>query len=478
MIWIALAAVVAALLVLLLARAAAFRPKQVQKSTPYEVEVDDKKIIGDMCELIRCKTVSYRDKSLIDEAEFDRLRALLPKLYPAVYNTCEMKRVGDTGLLFKWKGEAEAEPTVLMAHYDVVPVNEDQWEKPAFEAIIDENDVLWGRGTLDTKGTFCGVLESCEQLIKSGFVPKNDIYLSFSGDEEVAGSSAPAIVAELERLGVKPQLVVDEGGAVVDGVFPGVTQPCALVGIGEKGMLDVEFSVKSSGGHASAPPPHTPVGILSAAAVAVENHPFKCRITPPAAEMFDTLGRHSTFVFRLIFANLWLFKPILDAMTKKSGGELNALMRTSVAFTQMQGSKASNVIPPEAKMVANLRLAGGDTVESAVEGLKNKVGDSRVSVTALHGMNPSIYSDTTSKGWLDTKAAIEETWPEAIVSPYLMIACSDSRHFCRISDKVMRFSAMPLSKEERGLIHGNNERIPTAKLVDTVKFYIRLIQKR
>lgn len=473
----AVLAALAVFVAVILVRTAMFRPRAEQKPQPLEVEIDRQKVIDDFVKLIQCRTVSFADHSREDEKEFDRLRGLLPKLYPNVFKVCTYERIERTGLLLKWPGKSDAEPTVLMAHYDVVPVNEDQWDKPPFDGII-EDGVLWGRGTLDTKGTFMSVFEASEHLIKQGFVPENDIYFSFAGDEEVAGQAAPAIVAELEKRGITPALVVDEGGAVVEDIFPGVSAPCALVGIGEKGMADMELKVLSTGGHASAPPPHTPVGVLSQAAVNIENKPFKMRITKPVAEMFDTLGRHSSFAFRMIFANLWCFKPLLNSLCKKKGGELNALVRTTVAFTQMEGSQASNVLPPSARMVANLRLVEGDTLESTAEYLRKVSGNPAVEISALHGMNPSIASDTDCKGWTDLKAAISQTWPDALVSPYLMIACSDSRHFCRISDKVMRFSAMALSKEERGTIHANNERIPVEKAYQAVEFYVRLILKR
>ncbi len=336
-----------------------------------------------------------------------------------------------------------------MAHYDVVPVNEENWEKPPFAGIL-EDGVLWGRGTLDTKVTFNGILSAANYLIGKKFQPENDIYFAFSGGEEVNGPGAPSIVQyfldeqitpaivvdegggkkfqpendiyfafsggeEVNGPGapsivqyfldeqITPAIVVDEGGAVVENVFPGVKQPCGLIGIAEKGLMNAQFRTVSAGGHASAPKPHTPVGVLSAACKRVEDHPFKAHIDGPAALMFDTLGRHSTFAYRMIFANLWCFvlsaackrvedHPfkahidgpaalmfdtlgrhstfayrmifanlwcfgwIIDLLGKKSGGEMNALVRTTVAFTQMEGSSARNVIPPQATMVANMRL--------------------------------------------------------------------------------------------------------------------------
>lgn len=462
--------------VIIVIRTIAFRPRENVKPDNSEEFFDEEKVISNLCELVKCKTISYADSSLEDDGEFRKLIDMLPSLYPNVFRKCEFQELPDRALLFKWEGKKHDEAAVMMAHYDVVPVNEDNWEKPAFEAII-ENGVIWGRGTLDTKVTFNAVLSAAENLISRGFVPEKDMYFAFSGGEEVNGNGAVNIVDYFEKNNIKLSFVVDEGGAVVENVFPGVKIPCGLIGIAEKGMMNIEYKVKSQGGHASAPKPGSPVAALSAACCKMERKPFKSHLTAPVAKMFDTLGRHSTFVYRMIFANLWLFKPVLDMICKKTGGELNALMRTTVAFTQTSGSSAANVIPPEASMISNIRLNPADTVDSAVDYIKKTIDNGKVSVSIKYGMNPSRISLTDCPEWDKVAEAVASTWKSAIVSPYLMLQCSDSRHYGRVSDKVYRFSAMALTSEERATIHGNNERIKIETAVRAVEFYIRLMKK-
>ena len=469
-------AVLVLLLAVVLLRTAAFRPKAETAKTYEAVEFDREAAVGNLQQLIRCRTVSYTDAAKEDPAEFEKLIALLPELYPHVYEKCTLPRLPDRGLLFYWAGKAHDEASVMMAHFDVVPVEEENWKKPPFEGII-EDGVLWGRGTLDTKVTFNGVLTAADHLIAQGFQPEQDVYFAFSGQEEINGPGAVNIVHWFQEHNINIQLVVDEGGAVVEDVFPGVKQPCALIGIAEKGMMNLEYSVSSAGGHASAPKPHTPVGVLADACCKVENHPFTMHITAPAAKMFDTLGRHSTFLYRMIFANLWLFGGILDNLCKKQGGELNALMRTTVAFTQMQGSKASNVIPPSASMVSNMRLNPADTMESAMEYIRGVIGNDAVTLRCVEGMNPSPISETDCPAWDKVVSAVAGTWQGSLVSPYLMVQCSDSRHYGPVSNHVYRFSAMDLTAEERSTIHGNNERIRTEVIGRAVEFYIRLMSQ-
>ena len=468
--------IVGLLLAVILLRALLFNPKPQKPISEEEVHFDKASAVNALSQLVHCRTVSHDDHTLEDEAEFQKLISLLPVLYPRVFDICSVRELPDRALLFRWPGKSEVSPTVLMAHYDVVSVDESKWEKPPFSGIV-EDGVMWGRGTLDTKVTMNGILSAANQLIGEGFVPANDIFFAFSGGEEVNGLGAVNIVKYFEQHNIQPALVVDEGGAVVENVFPGVKEPCGLIGIAEKGLMNVEYSVKSAGGHASAPLPKTPLTTLAKACLSVIKHPFPMHLTKPAAEMFDTLGRHSSFALKIVFANLWLFQPVLNRICKSGGGEMNALVRTTTAFTQAQGSDARNVIPPEAKLVSNMRLNPQDSVASAVQYLKKTVGDDSVEIKVLEGFEPSPISETSCESWDKVASAVAETWRGCIVSPYLMVQCSDSRHYRDLSNHVYRFSAMDLTSEERKTIHGNNERIRLETLYRCVEFYIRLIKK-
>lgn len=463
-------------LLVLVIRALCFKPKAQRPVDETPVAFDRDAAVTALQKMVQCKTISYNDPALEDDGEFQKLIDLLPGLYPKVFGKCSFQQLPGRALLFCWEGKRHDAPAVLMAHYDVVPVREELWEKDPFAGII-EDGVLWGRGTLDTKVTMNGALFAANTLLEQGFTPENDIYFAFSGGEEVNGPGAKNIVDWFVENKIAPAIVVDEGGAVVENVFPGVKVPCGMLGIAEKGMINVQYTVHSGGGHASAPLPKTPITTLATACRKVVDNPFKMHLNKPAALMFDTLARHSTFVYKLIFSNLWCFKPVLDLICKSSGGEMNALVRTTTAFTQAQGSTARNVIPAEASLVSNMRLSPLDSVASAEAYLKKVVNDPDVEITILESHEPSPVSEVDCDAYYRVADAVAETWRGCVVTPYLMVQCSDSRHYRDLSKNVYRFSAMDLTAEERRTIHGNNERIRLETIGKAVEFYLRLIKK-
>lgn len=472
----ALAALGAGAAATLAVRAVRFAPP-AEKPLPIEpVEVDTDAAADHLARLIRCKTVSNVDHALEDDAEFEKLIGMLPELYPHVFEVCSLTRMDDRALLFRWPGNGKGRPSVLMAHYDVVPVDEGAWEHDPFGGELIDG-VLWGRGALDTKVTLNGILFAANALIAAGFMPKCDVYFAFSGGEEVNGPGAAHIVDWFAAQGIVPEMVLDEGGAVVQGVFPGLERPCGLIGIAEKGFLNVRYEASSNGGHASAPKPHSPVAALAKAACAIESHPMPLKISEPVRQMFDVLGRHTAPPYRTIFAAIEAFAPVLDLLTRKEGGNLNALLRTTVAFTQMQGSSAYNVIPPTASVVSNVRINPDDTVSGVLAYLRDTIDDPAVTITAFDACEPSPVSRTDCEGYRRVAQAVGDTWPDCVVSPYVMVQCSDSRHYRDLSDRVYRFSAYDVTADELATIHGSNERIRVESLRRSIEFFTRVLRQ-
>lgn len=458
----------------LLVRTVLFVPPEIKKTADTQYAVDADKAAARLSQLIQKRTVSSRNESEVDLGQFDAFIELLPVLYPDVHRTVTREFVNGYAIVYRWKGRQPQEPIVLMSHYDVVAAASDGWKYPPFDGVIADG-IIWGRGSIDTKVTLASILESAESLIKSGFVPDHDIYFSFTHNEELGGDGTPAIVKLFEQRGLTPGLVLDEGGAVVEHMFPGVSKPVAMVGVSEKGIIDLEFIVKSTGGHAATPPLKATTGKLARAIVRLEENPFASRFPRPTIEMLKTLGRHTPFGFRILFANLWLFKPLLLVAFTRHGGETNAICRTTIAMTMLQGSHAVNVMPSEVRSAASVRVAVGETIDATIQHIRRIIHDPSVELHTVFCREPSPVSDTKGEAYSRLSKAINETYPSAVVSPYIMLGGSDACHFAKISKNVFRFSPLELSKEERDSMHSVNESLPVAKLVKAVEFYLRLI---
>lgn len=457
-------------------RAVSFKPKEEEMEAIHIAACNTERASQHLAEMLQVETISRQNPDESNASTFEDFKALLVRQYPLIHSQCERSFHGPTGILYKWHGRRPTQsPTLFMSHYDVVPVESSMWSVAPFSGLIADGYV-WGRGALDTKGTLCSILEAAEALIEEGFTPEEDIYFSFSGDEEVSGSSAPEIVKYLEEKGIRPALVLDEGGAIVEGVFPGVDRPVAVVGTGEKGYLDLKLTFTGPGGHSSTPPAHSLVGQLSKAIINLEKRPFKAHLTPPVKELFTTLGRYSSFIYRIIFANLWCTWPLLKLVFTKQGGKMNALIRTTCAVTRLTGSEAYNVLPPKVSLGVNLRLMASDSVDQAQRYIKKSTGYPGISCRVVESREASPISSTDQPGWKRVKKAILANWPQVIVSPYLMLAATDSRHFHRISDCVLRFSPMALSDDDMKRIHGHDERISIDQLKSCVEFYKRMMQ--
>ena len=408
---------------------------------------------------------------------FEQFVTLLEELYPLAHQHLERERITDFGLLYRWRGvAAELDPAVLMAHYDVVPVDEsDAWTYPPFDGRI-EGGYVFGRGALDDKGPLMVVLEAVENLLAAGHAPARDVYLSFGGNEETFGDAAEQIAGVFEERGITPWIVLDEGGAVVNAPLPFVRGTAAMVGVGEKGATTVRLSARGQGGHASAPPTLTAVGRVARAVQRLTPTTFPARTPDGVGRMLSIFASSSRGPARLLYRALAASPRLAARVFSLLGGEPAALVRTTVAPTMLAGGTAANVLPSQASATINLRIALGETVAGTVRRLRRRIRDRHIEITVVDAGEPSPESSTENAQFARIRAAVHASHPDAQTVPYVMMAATDSRHFHRFTPATYRFAPLAMSSELRATIHGVDERVAIDELARGEIFHRTLIQ--
>ncbi len=427
--------------------------------------------------LIRVPTVSYADEAAIEADPFVEFVDLLAASFPLLHEHLTCTRILEHSLLFHWEGRSAADPVVLMAHIDVVPIDESApWQHPPFGAEIHDG-AIWGRGTLDDKGSLVGICTAVERLLADGFVPPRDVWLSFGAREEVSGPDAPAAVEELRSRGVSPWFVLDEGGAIAHQAFPGVQPPLGVVGVSEKGTTTIELRAEGRGGHSSTPAPGGPTARIARAVVRLEKRQFSASLPEPTIEMFARMAPHVPAPLRPLFANARRVQPLLKRALLAAGAEPAALVRTTMAVTTLSGSPAHNVIASSATAAVNLRILVGDTVASATEHVRKAIADDSIRLEVLDANEPSPVSPTRDAAFELLTSTIGELFADAVPTPYVMMAATDSRYFTAICPRVYRFTPFRMTKAQRESIHSYDEHIGVDDWLDGVRWYTRLIER-
>ncbi|MAN04132.1 MAG: hypothetical protein CMI36_10820 [Owenweeksia sp.] len=441
-----------------------------------EVSVDPKVLGG----AIRYPTISHKAE-MIDEEAFAGFHHYLDSVFPLTDSLLEKETINGYSLIYTWKGsDPDLDPLVLMAHQDVVPVEystQEQWDFPPFSGSVTDK-YIYGRGTLDDKGCLVAIVYAVENLLKSGFKPKRTIYLCFGHDEEISGRDGARIIARtLEERGVRAAMVLDEGGTLSRGIVPGIEKEVALIGTAEKGYISLELSVDLPGGHSSMPEKRTALGILNQALYTLEENPFPERLTPPLEGFVDNVGPELPFIQKMAFANTWLFKPLIYNVYRQSASGA-ALIHTTQVPTIFQSGVKDNIVPNRAKAVVNYRLLPGDSPEEVLKRSKEIVNDTavRISVYEDVAIPASPISPYRSEPYERLGSAVRAIYPEAVVSPYLVLGATDGRYFYSISQHVYRFSPFPMEKEDLPRIHGINERVSVQGFENSVSFYATLLK--
>ncbi len=454
-------------------------PSRQWEAAAIEKITVDSGAAGRLAQSLTFSTIST--EAGVDTQAFHGLDSFMRNSYPLVYQHLEAIPMGPFSHLFRWPGKnSQLLPVLLMGHTDVVPIEEstrDRWEAPPFGGVIKDG-YIWGRGVLDDKVAVFGLLEAVEHLLKEGHAPERDLYFAFGHDEETGGEGAKSMAALLESRNIRFEYILDEGQLILEKALSGLEPPLAMIGIAEKGYATLTLTAQLPvGGHSSMPPRETAVSILSNAIVRLTDNPMPARIDGATAGFFEYIGPEMSLPYRGIFANLWLTEPLLIRMLGADPAS-GALIRTTTAPTLLRGGVKENVLPSTASAKVNFRILPGDSVASVIAHVRQVIADPRVIVSENNknfSSNPTPISPTKAFGFETIHKTIRQVFPEVVVSPALVIAATDARHYSRLSDCIYRFLPIRLQREELSRLHGVNERLGEENYRQAVRFYRQLI---
>ncbi|MCX6198756.1 MAG: M20/M25/M40 family metallo-hydrolase [Bacteroidetes bacterium] len=464
----------------LLIKTASFKSKQILRGEGKRIDFSiDETAVKHLSDAVKINTVSFDDTTVVNQLAFDSFFTFLKTQYVSVFENLEDTIINDRSLLLKWKGKNEnLKPIILYAHVDVVPIEEttkSKWTHAPFSGEVADG-FIWGRGTLDDKGSLISIFEALNRMQANHFTPARTIYFAFGGDEEVGGTRGAEAIAEyFRKQKTKFEFYIDEGGMVSSGLVPNMKHPVALIGTAEKGYITLELTVNAKGGHSSHPDKETALDILVNAVKKIHDNPEERRAVSTVNEFMNFVGPEMPFPLKTVFANKWLFEPlILNEYEKSAEGQ--ALLRTTSALTILNAGLKENVIPSLVNAKINFRILPDESSAKVQERITQIVNDKRVIITRGEVYEPSHQSATNTIGFTLLQKTCAQVFPDAIVSPFLMLGSTDSKHFQDLTDNTYRFFPVRMDADLLETIHGINERIGVKDYMETIAFYETFIQ--
>ena len=441
------------------------------------LEVLPANAITHMSQAIQLRTETPNDAYVFDTTTFLAYRKFLEKSYPLIHKNLPRTTIDSFNYIYEWKGtDTSLLPMVLMAHYDVVPVEASAvklWHAVPYGGEVKEN-YIWGRGVLDDKSSMISILEATEAQLAKGFQPKQTILLCFGADEESSGNGAIAVVKYFKSLHKRFDIVVDEGGEISTEDMKDVKRPIASIGVGEKGYVTLILTAQKAGGHSSIPAKTTVIDILSKGLYKLRENQMPAKIIPSIKAYLERVsGYTDNFWKKMMLSNMWLFEnQVINNLS--DAPNTNALVRTTIVPTIVNSGVRDNVIPTFATASVNSRILPGETQQDVYNYVEKTINDTNIKITYYHNFStlPSSTTDINSKAFKRVEKVINAIVDDVIVAPMLMVGATDSRNYRDISDGVINFTPMTNAKG----YHGIDERLLISDFQKFVNFYTLLIQ--
>lgn len=418
-----------------------------------------------LSQMIQCKTVSAKDS--YDDIEFAKLRAVVEGLFPEVNRRMERHIFAEDCWVYELKGNDPSRSIMLMSHHDVAAA-EGTWEHDPFGGEIIDGK-LWGRGTVDTKTPLFAQFSALEELLLTGWAPPCNVFLASSHNEELGGDGIPKALAYFKERGLAFEVVLDEGGAIIDPPLGGMTcEKCAMVAVHEKGRYKLNCTASAAGAHAGltaaaqAGPIEHMAGFLRDAAA---GDGFVRRLNPQVRAMFAHLAPHCKFPMNFILSNLWLTGPLLQKIMPRLNPQAGAMLGTVCSFSKIEGDDK------RCTAVAGFKAVDEVDMAADLESLRRTAEKYGVEIEIDPVSEYPGPADMAQPAFAYTMERIRSVFPEYPPIPFTLPAGTDARWLTEICPCVLRFAPIQLSAQQLASVHSENENIDLETIAGAVEFY-------
>lgn len=418
-----------------------------------------------LAQMIQCKTVSV--KGSYDDTEFAKLRGVVEGLFPLVHQRMERRIFSGDCWVYELRGRDPSRSIMLMSHHDVVAAD-GNWEHAPFAAEIAEGR-LWGRGTVDTKTPLFAEFSALEELLAEDWEPPCNVFLASSHNEELGGDGIPTALEYFKERGLAFEVVLDEGGAIIDPPLGGMTcEKCAMVAVHEKGRYQLNCTASAANAHSglnaavSASPIERMIGFLNEAA---SGNLFIRRLNPQVRAMFRHLAPHCKFPMNVVLGNLWLTAPLLQRLMPKLNPQAGAMLGTVCGFSKIEGDGKGCTAAVSFKAVDE-----GDMARD-LEALRKAAKGYGVEIEVDPASEYHGPADMDRPAFAYTMERIRAVFPSYPPVPFILPAGTDARWLTGVCPCVLRFAPIRLSAQQLGSVHSDNENIDLDAIANAVRFY-------
>ena len=430
-----------------------------------------------LIKMVDCKTVFTRSGE--NAEEYRRFYSVIEESFPNIAQNARKLVFGSGCFVYVIEGKNAVKNIMLMSHHDVVDGDEN-WTTDPFNSVVKDG-ALWGRGTIDTKTPLFAQLQACEELLAEGFgFDGINVYIGSSDNEEVCGEGMVLATKYFRENGIYFDVVLDEGGAITEGMIPGVKNKSAMVAVHEKSrhlyLCRTEGVAKGHGG--LNPSDDSAVLRLTGFINEVTKAKiYKGAFYPEVKATFETHAPYMSFPLNVLFGNLALFSPLIKKIMLGIP-QTKAMLSTSISFTNLfAGTKEDPQIKAkEAETTMFLRCIREDDLIQGLEKIKKIAKKYGVTIEEIERdyCKPSSFE---SRPYKLLEQIMNENFPDVIVAPYLLTAGTDARRFGDVAESILRFAPIDLDKKQFASIHSADEHIKIKNIGECVCFYKDFVKR-